>query len=84
MPVFCLNYPNKTHKTKNNNNDDNNNNDNNNNDNNNNNKTNNNKVHALVTKQKKKIWKMSTGHSNMSFRKKLVKPQSLGFLTFFK
>ena len=74
MPVFCLNSPNKTHKTNNNNNDDNNN------DNNNNN--NNNKVHALVTKKKKKIWKMSTGHSNMGFRKKLVKPQSLGFLTF--
>ena len=77
MPVFCLNSPNKTHKTNNNNNDDNNND-------NNNNNNNNNKVHALVTKQKKKIWKMSTGHSNMSFRRKLVKPQSLGFLTFFK
>ena len=73
MPVFCLNSPKKTHKTNNNNNDDNNN------DNNNNN---NNKVHALVTKKKKKNWKKSTGHSNMSFRKKLVKPQSLGFLTF--
>ena len=44
-------------------------------------KANNNlKVHALVIKQKKKIWKMSTGYSKMSFRKKLVKPQLLGFL----
>ena len=35
---------------------------------------NNHKVHALVTKQKKKIWKMSTGYSKMRFRKKIVKP----------
>lgn len=26
--------------------------------------------HDLVTKQKRKIWKMSTGYSEMSFRKK--------------
>ena len=39
-------------------------------------KTNSNhKVNALVTKQKKKkIRKMSTGYSNMSFTKKLLKP----------
>ena len=42
---------------------------------------NNHNVHVLVTKQKKKIWKMSTGYSKMSFTKNLVKPLFLGFLT---
>lgn len=42
------------------------------------------KVHALVTKQQKKILKMSTGYSNMSLRKKIVKPQISNSLTFIK
>ena len=34
--------------------------------------------------QKKKVWKMSTGYSKISFRKKLVKPKVSGFLTLTK
>ena len=35
---------------------------------------NNRKAHALVTKRKKmEIWKISTGYSKVSFRKKIVK-----------
>ena len=43
-------------------------------------------AHVLNTKHKKKIWRMSmsTGYSKISFRKKLVKPQFLGFLTFIR